>query len=313
MSKFIIKIPIFLTFTVFFYVTLLFFWGNYAPSFLKTNINNYLGIGGHLYSRLSEAKNSKDIDILFLGSSHTYRGFDPRVFAQNGFRTFNLGSSSQTPIQTKILLNRYLEKLNPKAIVYEVYPETFMLDGVESSLDVISNDKNDLTSLVMALKTRNIKTYNTFLFALVNDIFNLNKFYNEPNRKGDDTYVQGGYVERKMGYFRNVTVEKKKIILKQNQVECFLEIVSLIKKKNIRLVLVYAPITQTHYHSYTNNRYFDSVMNVHSLYYNFNKIMTLHDSLHFYDSHHLNQKGVELFNNKLIEILIKDKLITHNK
>ena len=39
-------------------------------------------------------------------------------------------------------------------------------------------------------------------------------------------------------------------------------------------------------------------------YYNFNNIMEVDDSLHFYDAHHLNQDGVELFNEKLIELVL---------
>ena len=46
------------------------------------------------------------------------------------------------------------------------------------------------------------------------------------------------------------------------------------------------------------------IFNNSSEYYNFNTLLNLEDSLHFYDSHHLNQTGVERFNTKLIEILV---------
>lgn len=39
------------------------------------------------------------------------------------------------------------------------------------------------------------------------------------------------------------------------------------------------------------------------------EIMNLNDSLYFYDSHHLNQIGVELFNEKLINILKEDNYL----
>ena len=90
---------------------------------------------GHMYSRISEIKNQEDVDILFLGSSHAYRGFDTRIFLENGYKSFNLGSSAQTPTQTKVLVERYLGSLNPELVIYEVYPKTFTMDGVESSLD----------------------------------------------------------------------------------------------------------------------------------------------------------------------------------
>ena len=45
-------------------------------------------------------------------------------------------------------------------------------------------------------------------------------------------------------------------------------------------------------------------MQDYSRYYNFNNLISLDDSLHFYDPHHLNQLGVETFNTNLIDLLI---------
>lgn len=311
MKKFIINTFLFLLFASGFYLTTLFIWGRYAPSIVKPNINYKLGAYGHMYSRISEVKNFRDIDILFLGSSHAYRGFDTRIFSKNGYKTFNLGSSAQTPIQTKVLLNRYLNTLNPKTIIYEVYPDTFIFDGVESSLDIIANDNNDLFSFGMALKINNIKTYNTFFYSLICDYLNLNKSFKEPIIKDNDRYISGGYVEKKIDYFKPIKFEKKEIILNQYQLESFSEVVNMLKNKKTRLILVYAPLPKANYKSYTNNHYFDSLMTSYSEYYNFNKIMSLNDSLYFYDEHHLNQNGVDLFNAKLIEILKKAKVKKH--
>ncbi len=303
MKKFILNIFRFTVFAISFYLIALFIWGRYAPRMLKSNINYNIGFYGYLYSRLSEVKNQKDLDILFLGSSHAYRGFDTRIFSKYKYKTFNLGSSSQTPIQTKVLLNRYLDSLNPKMVIYEVYPETFIIDGVESSLDLISNDNNDFYSFEMALKINNIKTYNTFIYSLIHNFFNLNKSFAEPVIKEDDKYIPGGFVEQEIGFFQPIPFEKKEIIFCDYQLEAFSEIVQMLKNRNIELILVYAPIPKVNYNSYINNGYFDSLMMKYSKYYNFNKIMALNDSLHFQDSHHLNQNGVELFNEKLIEIL----------
>ena len=113
MAKFIKSILWFTPYSLAIYLLLLVFWGELTPPLLKKNLNYKKGSYGHLYSRIRELKKTHDVDILFLGSSHTYRGFDPRIFARHGFHTFNLGSSSQSPIQTEILLKRYLDKLNP--------------------------------------------------------------------------------------------------------------------------------------------------------------------------------------------------------
>lgn len=303
MKKFIINSSKFLLFNAVFYFTLIVFWGRYIPKKFKPNINYKIGSYGHMHSRLSEVKNYSNVDILFLGSSHAYRGFDTRIFAENGYKTFNLGSSSQTPIQTKVLINRYLHKLNPKIVIYEVFPTTLTADGVESSLDIIANDKNDINSLHMALKINNIKTYNTLIYGLTRDILKLNTSFSEKIIKGNDKYISGGFVEKKIDFYKPSKFEKKEISFRKNQLRAFSDIIQMINDKNIKLILVYAPITKINYESYINNNYFDSVMREYSDYYNFNEIITLNDSLHFYDSNHLNQNGVSIFNKKLIELL----------
>jgi len=306
MKKFLKSLLFFTLFVTFTYSFLLFLWGNdRVPKKYKPNINYRIGSYGHMYSRLQEVKNTKNIDILFLGSSHSYRGFDTRIFEQKGLKVFNLGSSAQTPIQTNLLINRYLNELNPKMIIYDVYPGTLVGDGVESSLDIIANDRNDLQSIIMALKINNIKTYNTIIYAFIRDLFNLNSSFKEPKyrKKRNDTYIKGGYVEKEIKYFKYIEYSQRQWNLNKKQLNNFENIILKIKEKNIRLVLVYIPITPSKYSSYENNAQIDSVMNSYAEYYNFNEILNLNDSLHFFDSHHLNQKGVNIFNKKIIEIL----------
>ena len=51
----------------------------------ESNINYRIGSSGHMYSRLLEVKSYGRVDLLFLGSSHTYRGFDTRIFSKYGY------------------------------------------------------------------------------------------------------------------------------------------------------------------------------------------------------------------------------------
>ena len=313
MKNFISNTVLFLLFLSIFYSTFLIIWVHYAPSRFKPNIIYNMGSYGFMYSRLSEIKNYENTNILFLGSSHAYRGIDTRIFLDNGLKSFNLGSSSQTPLQTKVLLKRYLERLNPKLVIYEVYPETFTIDGVESSLDIIANDKNDLHSIEMALKINNIKIYNTLIYCFTRDLLGLDNSFSVPKIIGNEKYISGGYVEKELSFYKASEFEKKEISLRDYQLVSFLEIVKMIKNKNIELIFVYAPIPKVNYQRYSNNHYFDSVMSTYSKFYNFNEIIDLNDSLHFFDSHHLNQNGVKIFNNKLIELLDINKSRTNNK
>lgn len=303
MKFFIRSIMSFLAFSGATYCVLIYIWGSSAPQSFRPNLTFPMGSYGHMYSRIQELEHTSDVDVLFLGSSHAYRGFDVRIFEREGLKVFNLGSSSQTPIQTKVLLNKYLDTLNPKTVVFEVYPGVFQSDGVEGSLDLIANDDISLDTVAMALSMNHIKTYNALAYGLMEDLVRFRRDFSEPRRKLDDTYIPGGYVEKQLSYYWHVEHAAKHWRFNDRQFEAFEEAVVMLVERGVELILVYAPITSTLYSSYATHEIFDEKMSTLGSYYNFNLIMDLDDSAHFYDSHHLNQIGVELFNEKVLELL----------
>lgn len=312
MKKFIILILKFSIFLLVCYSILIIFWGRFAPAILRPNINFTYRAYGFTNTRLNEINNYKNIDILFLGSSHAYRGFDTRIFSNAGLKSFNLGSSSQTPIQTEILLKRHLDSLNPKMILFEVSPLTFSTDGVESTLDIISNDKNDLNSIKLALNQNNLKIYNTLFYSYFHSIYrNLfdEKKYAEDIKKGNDIYISGGYVEKQFKLFKYVNYPETKWEFNETQFSALQRIIELVNKRNIKLILIQAPSTSNFYNAHTNNLEFDDRISNYGIYFNFNEISKLDDSLHFYDAHHLNQNGVEILDNDIISLIFKQKYV----
>lgn len=305
MLHYLKQILFFTLFVVVFCLSALFIWGNFIPTLPKQNLSYQLGGPGHTYTRLSELQEVNDLAILFLGSSHTYRGFDTRIYQKNGLNTFNLGTRAQTPIQTLVLLKRYLHQLKPKLIIYEVYPESFMFpfNGIESALDIISNTPNDALSIDMALKINHLTVYNTLLFSLIQEALKINKDYKEVLSQEKETYIKGGFVETQLSYCTPTPLLKTTIKIPKSQHIAFKSCLTLIKSHNIPFVLVYAPISQSKYQQQININTFDSLMLTYGTYYNFNKRLQMNDSLHFYDAHHLNQNGVEEFNKHLIPLL----------
>ena len=65
------------------YCFLIWVWGDYIPKKYTKNLNYRLSSS---YIRFQEVKEYKNIDILFAGSSHSFRGFDPRIFKQSGMK-----------------------------------------------------------------------------------------------------------------------------------------------------------------------------------------------------------------------------------
>ena len=202
------------------------------------NLNFKRGSMGHMHTRLREIPATHEPDLLILGSSHAYRSFDVRIFRQAGLSCFNLGSSNQTHIQTEVLLKRYLNEIKPGKILYEVNPEMFMIDGVESSLDIISNDKIDMLTLGMALNINHIKVYNTLIHAWFHHLIYPNEKYSENPVKGEDVYIPGGYVSRNITHFQPVKQDEQTIIIQEKQLHAFESNINLIKKAGIPYLLI---------------------------------------------------------------------------
>ncbi len=302
-KQFFLSIILFIPFAMLIYITFLII-GYYFPAIYPKPNNVYYGFNPKMYLRMEDIKNYNDVDVLFLGSSHSYRSFDTRIYEDNNLRCFNLGSSSQTPIQTEVLLQRYLKHFNPKTIVFEVSPMIFSLDGIESSLDFIANYRKHNLCITKLVKWYNIKTINALIVRQYKEFINVNRDFHVDSKIGKDLYISGGFVEREISFYKPNRLKNKRIKINKDQLKAFNRIVKEIHSKNIKLILVQAPITNSLYSSYSNMTDFDKLMtNYQTDYYNFNKLLNLNDSIYFYDSHHLNQNGVTVFNKEFVKLL----------
>jgi hypothetical protein len=301
MKRFLSRIGLFSIFAVVFYVVWVFVFGHYFQSKIDSNIKFKFGSVGHLHTRLEDVQDESNIDILFMGSSHCYRVFDTRIYEAGGYKTFNLGSSNQTPLQTLLLLRRYLPQLNPKLVVFEVNPIYFSSDGVESSIDVASNSPIDITCIRMAAQMAHPKTTNTLIYSAWLDVLGVKHTLKEDVSKEMDTYIPHGFVERKISYYKPKQYEPEAIEILPEQRDAFEKCISLCKERGIAYKLLYTPMASDNFKSYSNNEYFDSVMTCLGSYENLNGKLPLEDTLHFYDSHHLNQQGVEIVNAYILE------------
>lgn len=306
MVKFIQSLLKFMFFSSILYIVLIILWGEY--SLKKFNLNYLIGanIGANdfIFTRLNEVKTIKDVDILFLGSSHTLRGFDPRIFKKFGYKTFNLGSNSQTPIHTEFILNRYLDSLNPKIVIFEVCPYIFSSDGIESALEFMSNDDIGLDNIKLSFKNNNLKVYNTLIYAIYREVIHDDKGNHLENRKMNrDTYIEGGFVERKDVFYNQQNFPNQRWVYNKKEFQSLQKIVDKLNERGVEIIFIQTPVTSDLYGSYLNNNDFDNEMKKYGKYYNFNKLMQLNDTLYFWDSNHLNQNGVIRFNEKLIKIL----------
>ncbi|MES2809139.1 MAG: hypothetical protein V4619_10965 [Bacteroidota bacterium] len=313
MKKFFKSLGIFLACLPFVMIVALLIWGKLVPRLFQKNLYYKVAGYGHSFTRFHEADTSKQpVDVLVVGSSHAYRGVDPRIFAQHNIKIFNLGSGSQTPIQTLYLLNRYIDKFKPKAVLYEALFTTFTGDGSEAAIDLYSNLRPFDKQLVdMAVKINSVQGYTTLFYAWLQQVF-FNKSVHEPVKKAKDTYVKGGYVEREVTVFKEINSDTgvpSKFVFEKNQLEAFNEILALLKQKGVKLILFQTPVTKSFFSQISDQQTYDNFLkDKGDGYYNFNYNRTF-AAPDFYDSNHLNQNGVDKLDSLLIDTLKANKVV----
>lgn len=280
-------------------------WGTVVPEKFRKNLA-YAKAPGFTDLRLREADSMKNIDVLIVGSSHVYRGIDPRRFESLGLKTFNLGSSLQSPVQTEYLLRRYLDQFNPKLVFFEVGYKTFSSDGIEGALDIIINSEGfDYEILRMAGEVNDIRVFNSLAYTFFRKKI-LGETRLEYLANHADEYVSGGFVERvDSTYVGPESFYTKAIRLEENQQRSFEKSLDFLTSRGIKTILIQTPILQDYYRSIENmhdfNDYFKSLSDNFE-FYNFNDKIYQHTK-YFYDHHHLNSNGVERFNDDLIEAI----------
>lgn len=275
------------------------------PNELMPNLRYPLGAYGHMYSRMAELRGHRPVDVVFLGSSHAYRGFDPRIWAEHGYSAYNLGSSAQTPLQTEVMAKAHVPSLHPRLVLFEVLPDRFLDEGVEPAVDLIANRPIDAWTWCMALRIPNAKVMNALVYGLLRQATEHDHGFVEPAQNKEDVYVGDGFVERKIGHFQpseklvRLTVEPLPV-----QWNAFQRTMESLRSQGCEVVLVEAPMTQWMYTGmYRDHERFEERMNASGHYINMNGKVVLDDSLHFFTKGHLNQAGVRLFNEALIDTL----------
>ena len=282
---------------------LLLVYGANQPHALRSNLKYKLGSYGFMHSRMQEVKTRHNLDVLFVGSSHAYRGFDTRPYTAAGLNVFNMGSSSQSPIQTRMLLQRYMDQLSPRLVVLEVAPEMMTFGGQESAVGVISNDKLDRHVWQMASDVDHLMVWNTLWYTGIRQGLGLDDDFAEPLTRGNETYIPGGYTEKALLFNSPKSYPTKAYTIEPLQKQALQDILDLCAQHGAEVLFVQTPLASGFRDSFTNNAEMDSLFATYTTYINYNGRLALSDSLDFYDDRHLNQNGVAKLNAALLPLV----------
>jgi len=242
-----------------------------------------------------EASYKDGFDLLFLGSSHIQRSFDPRFFDALGIKSFTFGTPAQTPLNTYFLLESLDEKLNAKRVVLEVFPNLFKVSGAESFIDLYGSMPELATSgLRHAWATRDKRS---FIGLGLKELRVANFVASSSSLV--DSQITRGYLDFKHSRSTDFSQFVPGDLDATEQLKYFDKVLQTLQKRAIKTIIIITPLANgliecmPDYH--TDIAEINKVCERYGLeVVDFNRIEQFDDSL-FWDVNHLNKRGVEKF------------------
>lgn len=262
--------------------------------------------GGVAFTKFQEWDPSGHWDAIVIGSSHAYRGYDPREFAKRGYSMFNLGSTAQTPLSTYAILDHYVTSERTGLVIIDLYETGFAQDGFESVCDLTQNMSSNAAAAELALSFGDPRAMNLFTLRMMNT--NGPAMYVDPDYKGAGFAVQPDSVHRT--FSRDLDHPLR---INERQLRYFVKCLDLCEERGLRVVLAshYYPhysdsvrhaafgttiqgiLNERHPSAQGRIRWFDMAYG-----------HTASDADHFSDRTHLNEAGARLFTDQLLDSLI---------
>ncbi len=146
------------------------------------------------------SKEKKSLDIIFLGSSHSYRTYNPVIVdSVASIESFNLSSSIQTVATSYYLLVEALKYQNPRIVFLDVFPFTLnyhQLDAINYNFPYIKSSSTKYRMFWNGLNFKEKIQFIVPIYSKRNSFFSSLRFLFFPNYEinTDELYVEDGFV-----------------------------------------------------------------------------------------------------------------------
>ena len=235
-------------------------------------------------------------DAIVLGSSHAYRGYDPRIFEQSGMNLFNAGTSAQNAKGSFVLYNEYLRDRSD-VFILDIYDPVFELEGTESNMRLIQNVPTNAAAF--ALVKQEVKMYT--LNALAVRLASLSVKDEAPNAD----YIKNGFCEKKGILYAIEPLNDSVFDANEEMFEAFETMIKQMQADGKGIVLCSHPLPQSrglrNYHDKFLSRFNPLIQKLGLVYIDFTYYTDGFGVNEFADISHLNQQGVELYNSLLLQ------------
>jgi hypothetical protein len=290
------------------YLTLLFVFSKIriGESNLLLHTNDFYHLkGGETYKKFNDFDHQKQYDIIFLGSSRAYRGYDPALFEKQNLTCWNLGTSAQILRNTRIVMNHYVHSTNCKMVIIDIFPAALNTPGLESSSDLITNLSLDAAAREVALNMKDSRMINLWLNRWMSNSVSVTLPPEDYKGAGFSTRFDS-MPEETLAY--DAENNQKELQISDDQLQELKLIAQLAKDKKVPLLFVISPTSTKFstkiYQSFL--AYIRPILNENNVpLWDYAKNLEVNTPEHFYDDSHMNYYGVQVFNQRLIEDLKK--------
>lgn len=289
------------------------------------------------YTRLTmhEYYEQDQVDVLFMGASHCYRGFNPEVADDlTGLNTFNLGSASQPIEVTYLLMQDAVKRYDVKHIYVDLSYNIAKKKGLNMNSVYLITDymKPSFAKTAFLMKYSDDDTYvNSFLLARrnsqeffdighISDVFSKKRsreyrefsyiangggWYGGKGYVGNNEEIQDGtFMDSYKGEAFSLAIPEKWNVTIKNMME-------LCEKNNVELTFISTPISAYRLLAYGDyDAYIDYVTDITDEYgieyIDFNLLREEYwedTSRCFMDYSHLNEEGSKRFTRILMQYM----------
>jgi hypothetical protein len=268
-------------------------------------------------------------DLIVLGSSRSYTGFNPKIIDEGlNLKSFNMGTSAQDIAESYYTLVEILEYQDPRYIVLETYLD--LSDNTHDFYQIFSNasffnsTKNRYNLIIKGYGTKGIGNYLIPLMRFNNYIKqDLMSLFSERNEKPPKKNWYNGFyrdtivvTKKQIKAFEPISNFNNKSFNEDRFDTYFSKIYELTKSKGIQLLVVRNPYPPTRL-KLDDNRdeesFYKSYFQKHGQvgYYDLNKYkkdIYKYKDEDFSDFHHVNYKGARTMSQQIIDIISNNSL-----
>ena len=259
------------------------------------------------HQRIAYALNETREDLIILGSSRATHHYIPACFEEEmGLKTFNSGANGRSVLFANAMFEGILSRYTPQSIILEVYPLDFYhWEEAHARMDILLPYYHDIPQLQPILNNRNkyeplkmlsrIYPYNSMLLTILN--YQINE---------QEAYM--GYRPKRGSISSDSLISLapgKYMVIDQERVNAFENIIQKCKDKRIDLYLFISPI----YNKIPDNeslRLTRRISENHNIpFWDFSQHEDfLSNPELFNDHYHLNECGANLYSMMAIEKIL---------